>query len=83
MAMLQMDKSKSRWNSMKTGHDRRKLDEGSAEDKRAVMDSLRGLWNVSVHTAQDGWPVGGEASVIDEGTCGSLMGRKLQSRDTE
>ena len=65
------------------GHDGMKLDEGSAEDKRTVMDSLWGLWSVFTHTARDGWPVGGEVSVIDEGTCGSLTGRKLQSRDME
>ena len=68
---------------MKTGHDGMKLDEGFAEDKRTVMDSLQGLWNVSTHIARDSWPVGGEASVIDEGTCGNLTGRKLQSRDME
>ena len=68
---------------MKMGHDGMTLDEGSAEDKRIVMDSLRGLWSVSAHTTRGGWPVGGEASVIDEGTYGSLTGQKLQSRDIE
>ena len=29
------------WNSMKAGHLRRKLDEGSAEDRRTAMDVLR------------------------------------------
>ena len=68
---------------MKTGHDVLKLDEGSAEDKRRAMDSSRRLWSVSAHTARDGWPVGEQASVIDESACGCLTGRKLHSCDTQ
>ena len=68
---------------MKMGHYGVKLNEGSAEDKWTMMDNSQGSWSVSMHTARDGWPVGGEASVIDETTCGSLTGWKLQSRDME
>ena len=67
---------------MNTRQLRRKLDEGSAEDKWSMMDNLQGSWNVSAHIARDGWPVGGEVSLIDESTCGSLTGWKLHSRDT-
>ena len=68
---------------MKTGHYGMKFDEGSAEDKRTAMDSSRALWSVSAHTARDGWPVGEQASLIDENARGSLTVGKLHSRDTQ